>query len=323
MRTSTRKRYCPPVPLPEELVELAARVSNWGRWGADDQRGTLNLVDAAAVQRGVAAARQGRVFSLAIPFDATGPQWDNVHMPHRTNPALRTHTVNVSFTGDTRDFTTSDDSFDMGSQAATHWDALSHVGYEGLLYNNVPDSVVTAGAGAAQLGIEHFGPVVTRAILLDVARLHGVDHFEENYAITGDDLERCAAQADVGVAAGDALLVRTGQMHFLDTGDKKRYSAVSAGLSTQSIEWLHDNDIAAVATDTMTFEVYPPENKRVFMPVHMIQLRDMGLAQGQNWFLDALAADCADDGQYDMLLCATPLPLTHAVGAPVAPTAVK
>src|SRR5262249_48060242 len=128
MRTSTRKRYCPPVPLPQELVELAARVSNWGRWGTDDQRGTLNLIDEDAVRRGVAAAREGRAFSLAIPFDGTGPQWDNVNMPHRTNPELRTHTVNMSFTGDSRDFTTSDDSFDMGSQAATHWDALSHVG---------------------------------------------------------------------------------------------------------------------------------------------------------------------------------------------------
>lgn len=323
MRTSTRKRYCPPVPLPEELVELAARVSNWGRWGADDQRGTLNLIDDAAVRRGVAAARQGRVFSLAIPFDGGGPQWDNVNMPHRTNPALHTHTVNLSFTGDARDFTTSDDSFNMGSQAATHWDALSHVGYEGLLYNNVPDSVVTADDGAERLGIEHFGPVVTRGVLVDVARLHGVDHFDENYAVTDDDLEQCAAKAGVSVVAGDALLVRTGQMYFLRAGDKKRYSAVSPGLSTQSIEWLHDNGVAAVATDTMTFEVYPPENPRVFMPVHMIQLRDMGLVQGQNWHLDDLAADCARDNQYDMLLCATPLPLTHAVGAPVAPTAVK
>jgi kynurenine formamidase len=323
MRTSTRKRYCPAVPLPEELVQLAARVSNWGRWGADDQQGTLNLVDEDAVRRGIAAARQGRVFSLAIPFDGTGPQWDNVNMPHRTNAALRTHTVNMSFTGDARDFTTSDDSFDMGSQAATHWDALSHVGYEGILYNNVPDSVVSAESGAAKLGIEHFGPVVTRGVLLDVARLHGVDHFDVNYAVTGDDLEQCASKAGVRVTAGDALLLRTGQMHFLRTGDKKRYSAVSPGLSTQSIEWLHDNDVAAVATDTMTFEVYPPENPRVFMPVHMIQLRDMGLAQGQNWHLDDLAADCAGDGQYDVLLCATPLPLTHAVGAPVVPTAVK
>ena len=311
------------MPLTAELEQLAARVSNWGRWGADDQRGTLNLITPAVVQRGIAAARQGRTLSLAIPFDETGPQWDNVHMPERTNPELRTHTVNVAFTGDTRDFTTSDDSFRMGSQAATHWDAIAHVGYDGKLYNDVPSDVVRAEGGAGKLGIEHYGPVVTRGILLDIPRVHGLDHFDDNHAISGDDLEAAASAAGVVVEAGDALLVRTGQMHFLRAGDRQRYSMPSPGLSTKSIEWLHDHDVAAVATDTMTFECYPCEDPRVFMPVHMIQLRDMGLAQGQNWHLDDLAADCAADAQYDFLLVAPPLPLTGAVGAPVVPVAIK
>jgi kynurenine formamidase len=310
------------MPLTPELQKLAARVSNWGRWGDDDQRGTLNLISQEVVQRGVAAARQGRAFSLAIPFDQSGPQWDSVNMPERVNPELRTYAVNIAFTGDTRDFTTSDDAFRMGSQAATHWDSLAHVGYEGKLWNGLDDDVVTAN-GAKRLGIEHFGPVVTRGVLLDIARLHGVDHFDDNYAITGDDLDRAAEQAGVQVSAGDAVLVRTGQMHFLRSGDRQRYSMPSPGLSTHTIGWMREHDVAAVVTDTMTFEVYPCEDQNVFMPVHMIQLRDMGLVQGQNWQLDDLAIDCAADGQYDCLLVATPLPLTGAVGAPVAPTAIK
>jgi kynurenine formamidase len=311
------------MPLTAELEQLAARVSNWGRWGADDQRGTLNLITPDVVMRGISSARRGRVFSLAIPFDRSGPQWDNVHMPERTNPELRTHTVNVAFTGDRRDFTTSDDSFRMGSQAATHWDAIAHAGYGGKLYNDTPNDVVQAEGGAARLGIEHFGPVVTRGVLLDIARTHGVEHFDDNYAITGDDLEAAATAVGLVVEPGDALLVRTGQMYFLRLGDKQRYSVPSPGLSTQSIAWLRDHDVAAVATDTMTFEVYPCEDSKVFMPVHMIQLRDMGLAQGQNWNLDELAADCAADGQHDFLLVAPPLPLTGAVGAPVVPVAIK
>src|SRR3954470_402970 len=131
-------------------------------------------------------------------------------MPERTNPELRTHTVNVAFTGDTRDFTTSDDSFRMGSQAVTHWDAIAHVGYDGKLYNDVPNDVVRTEGGAARLGIEHFGPVVTRGALLHIARLHAVDHFDDNYAITGSDLEAAATAAGITVEAGDALLVRTG-----------------------------------------------------------------------------------------------------------------
>ncbi len=311
------------MPLTPALKELAALVSNWGRWGADDQRGTLNLITPEAVLRGTRAVRHGRVFSLAIPFDETGPQWDGNNMPHRTNAQLHTHTVNVAFTGDSADFTTSDDSFRMGSQAATHWDALSHVGYEGKLYNDVPASVVSTDGGAARLGIEHMGPIATRGVLLDIARLHGVEHFDENYAITGDDLERATGDAGVMVEPGDVVLVRTGHMHFLRLGERVKYSMPAPGLSTQSITWLRDHDVAAVATDTITFEVYPCEDPKVFMPVHMIQLRDMGLAQGQNWHLDDLAADCAHDGQYECLLVATPLPLTHAVGAPVAPTAIK
>src|SRR5262249_44487899 len=158
--------------------------------------------------------------------------------------------------------------------------------------------------------------VVSRGVLLDIARLHGVDHFDDAYAITGDDLERACR---VAVEPGDVVLVRTGQQHYLRAGDKVRYSYPSPGLSTQSIEWLREHDAAAVATDNMTFEVYPGEDPEVFMPVHMIHLRDMGLVQGQNWALDELAADCAADGQYDFLLVASPLPLTHAVGAPVVP----
>ena len=310
------------MPLTPELQALARRVSNWGRWGPDDQRGTLNLITPDAVLRGRQALRAGRPFSLAIPFDGSGPQWDSKNMPERVNPELRTHTVNVTFTGHSADFTTSDDSFRMGSQAATHLDALAHAGYDGLLWNNTPNSVVSAD-GAKQLGIEHVGAVATRGLLLDVARLHGVDHFDDNYPITGDDLQAAAVAAGVVAEPGDAVLVRTGQMHYLRAGDKRRYSMPSPGLSTASIEWIRDHDVALVATDTITFEVYPCEDPSVFMPVHMINLRDVGLAQGQNWHLDDLASDCASDAQYDFLLVATPMPLTGAVGAPAAPTAIK
>src|SRR3954467_12593898 len=110
------------MPLTPELRELARRVSNWGRWGPDDQHGTLNLITPEVALRGVHAVRTGRTFSLAIPFDETGPQWDSKNMPDRVNAELNTYAVNMSFTGDPADFTTSDDSFRMGSQAATHLD---------------------------------------------------------------------------------------------------------------------------------------------------------------------------------------------------------
>lgn len=306
--------------LPDHLQQLAAKVSNTGRWGPDDQRGTLNLIDAAAVLRGAAAVRQGRAFSLAIPFDEDGPQTGAI--PGRDNPVREMIMTNVAFTGDPADFCTSDDKVAMGVQAATHWDALSHVSYEGRMYNGTPADVVDE-QGAARLGIDRFGPVATRGVLADVARAHGVDHFDDGYAITGDDLDAAVAAAGVTVEPGDALLVRTGQMHFLRAGDKDRFGNPSPGLSTQSVEWLRDHDVAAIATDTLVFEVWPCEDPAVLLPVHLLHLVDMGMPQGQLWALDDLAADCAADGQHDFLLCATPIPFTRAVGGPVAPTAIK
>jgi kynurenine formamidase len=309
------------MPLPDELKDLAKRVSNWGRWGSDDERGTLNHITPEAVRRGAAAVRRGETFALSIPYDEDGPQTGAI--PGRINPKRTVLMANTAFTGDPSDFTTSDDLVEMGVQAATHWDALAHVGYEGLLYNNTRDAVVTQEGGAAKLGIEHYGPIVTRGILLDIARLNGVDYFEDNYAIDGDDLSAAEEQAGVTVETGDVLLVRTGQMEWLRRGDKQRFNDPSPGIGVGAIEYLHDKEVAAVATDTLVFEVWPCEDPAVMLPVHMIDLRDMGLVQGQLWYLDDLAADCAADGVYEFLLAATPLPITRAVGGPVAPTATK
>jgi kynurenine formamidase len=306
--------------LPPELKELAARVSNWGRWGEDDQRGTLNLIDRAAVLRGVAAVKQGRAFSLAIPFDEDGPQIGLI--PGRDNPTRTMIAVNQSYTGDTDDFCTSDDQVTMGIQAATHWDSLAHVGYEQQLYNGVPFSEVDE-AGCHKLGIDTVGPLVSRGVLLDVARALGVDTFADGHPITAEDLDAAVALTDVEIQPGDVLMVRTGQMAFLAQGDKLRFADPSPGLSTRSVDWLRDHDVGAIATDTLVFECWPCEDPAVLLPVHLLHLRDMGLFQGQLWFLDALAEDCAADGQYDGLLTATPLPFTGGAGSPVAPTLVK
>ena len=240
--------------------------------GADDERGTLNLIDAAAVRRGVAAARDGRVFSLAIPFDEHGPQTGASLAGE--NPRRTMLAVNTPYTGDPSDFRTSDDAVTMGVQAATHWDALAHVSYDGRLYNGIDAGVVDA-AGAHRLGIETFGPI-TRGLVADVARLHGVDHFDDRYPIGGDDLDVLAA-GGVTAEPGDVLLVRTGQMYFLRQGDLDRFAHPTPGLATTAVEWLHDHDVAAVATDTLVFEVWPGEDPAVLLPVHMLDLVDMGM----------------------------------------------
>jgi kynurenine formamidase len=310
------------VPLDDELKALAARVSNWGRWGADDERGTLNLIDDAAVRRGAAAVRRGASFSLSIPMDAEGPQTGRVM--GRENPKHTTTVTSFAFTGDSGDFQTSDDKIETGLQSATHWDSLAHAGYDDLLYNGISKDVLSVEHGATKLGIETWGPIVTRGILCDIARLKGVDWFDEPYSITGEDLDTCVRDAGLSVEPGDVVMVRTGQLHWLREGDRHRYADISPGVGVESLEWLHDNDIAAIATDTHTFEPYPGAGPNPFLfPVHMIDLRDIGMPQGQQWQLDDLAADCAADGVWGCLLVATPLPVTGGIGGLVAPTAAK
>jgi kynurenine formamidase len=309
--------------LPPELRELAAEVSNWGRWGEADELGTLNLIDDAAVARGLAAARTGARIPLAIRLDANGPQLGTI--PGRINPLHTMVAINANYTGgDNEAVCWSDDIITMGLQSCTHWDALAHVSYGGFIYNGFPADSVTADRGATKCGIQKVRHIVGRAILLDVARALGHAILPPGHQITAADLDAAVAHAGVGPEPGDIVLVRTGQMTHFKRRDREGYLlGDQPGLSTHSIPWFHRNDIAAVAIDTLAMEVFPCEDPDVLFPVHMIQIRDMGLTQGQNFDLEALGAHCEADGVYEMLLVANPEPVTGGTGAPVNPVAIK
>lgn len=308
--------------LTPEFHELAARVSNWGRWGDDDELGTVNLIDAAARARGAAAVRTGKAFSLAVRLDQSSPQVGSI--PGRVNP-LRTMTMlNAQYGGSADAACFNDDVVTMGLQAATHWDALAHVSYDGQLYNGFPASSVTAEAGATRCAISRIKALTTRGVLLDVAGALGVDRLEPGYGVQPDDLDAALARANIELAAGDVVLVRTGHMQLYKAYDRVTYTTgPQPGLTMRTVPWFRDADVAAVATDTIAFEVYPGEDDAVIFPVHLLQLRDMGMLQGQNFDLEALAADCATDGTYDFLLEASPLPFTGGCGSPVNPVAIK
>lgn len=311
------------MPLPPYFHELAAKVRNWGRWGPDDEIGTVNLIDSDAITRGVACARHGRAFSLAYPLMADGIQLGFI--PGRVNPQLALHDVNKPLTDDPDAACDNDDHVTLGLQAATHWDALGHVSYGGHLYNGFPASSVTE-AGTTRCGIDKIHSLVSRGVLLDVARARGVERLDAGYAITAEDLDAASELGRLTVAPGDVVLVRTGQMRWLTHDappDKLRYSYPAPGLSLDTVLWFRAHDVAAVATDTLVFEVFPWEDPALTMPVHLLHLVDMGMTQGQNWVLEDLAADCAEDGVYDFLLEASPQPFAGAVGSPVNPIAVK
>src|SRR5271163_3187084 len=303
---------------------MAARVRNWDRWGPEDEIGTLNLIDEAARRRGAAAVVSGRAFALGLPLsEAEGIQLGFVE--GRVNPTRTMVQVNNPVNADQPDWVCfSEDVLTLATQCATHWDALAHSSYGGVIYNGYPAAVVSAD-GAARCGIHRLGTVVSRGVLLDVARALGRDVLEPGYPIMPGDLDAACDLAGVAVEAGDIVLVRTGQMVHL-RGERRNlvaYTYPSPGLTIETAEWFHAHDVAAVATDTLPFEVFPCQYEDVYLPVHLLHLVEMGLTQGQNWVLDALADDCAADGRYSFLLDATPLPLTQGLGTPLNPVALK
>lgn len=311
-----------PSRLPDWFVELAASLRQWGRWGDDDRLGTLNLIDGAAVRRGAACVETGRRLSLAMPFGDESPQVGSI--PGRVNPQRTMVAVNTPYSrAGTDGFCTSDDAVTMGLQASTHWDALAHVSYGGVCWNGVPAASIT-DAGSEELGIHRIRSLTSRGVLLDVARARGVDRLAAGTRVTAEDLDAAADLAGVRIEPGDVVLVRTGQASLLRAGERTAYTTGDQpGLDSTTPAWFKTHDVAAVATDTLAFEVYPGEDPAVLFPVHLLDLVELGLLQGQNFDLEDLAADCADDARYAFLLEASPIPFDGAVGAPVNPVAVK
>ncbi|MEV4433484.1 cyclase family protein [Streptomyces sp. NPDC049585] len=307
------------MPLPSEFHELAKRVNNWGRWGEEDEIGTLNLITDAVVREAAATVTSGRRIPLALPLQQDGVQTGVI--PGRVNPLHTMVAINAEIFGPGT-VATSDDVVTMGLQAATHWDGLAHVSHSGLLYNGRPADSVTAHGRAAFSGVEKAGHIVSRGVLLDVARALGVDRLDGGHAVTPQDLEAAEELAGVRVRSGDIALVRTGQIQLYLGGDKQAYAYPSPGFSIRAPEWFHARDVAAVANDTLTFEIFPPEIENLWMPVHALDLVEMGMPQGQNWNLEALSEACAEQRRYAFLLAAMPEPFVGGTGTPVAPVAV-
>lgn len=307
-----------------ELDAIAAKVRNWGRWGEADERGTLNHLDPEVLRAAAASVRAGRLFSLGLNFDSAGPQQEG----RRFNPKLYVTEVATPLNRRSPSARYSDDVIHMPSQAATQWDALSHVHYDGELYNGCKACDTLSERGAARLGIQTLAQpgIMGRGVLLDIARLRGEAMLAPAYEITPDDLDAASRRQGVEPGRGDILLVRTGHIRrFTVDRDRAAFNGLQPGLSPRCAEWIHDRSLAAVAADNVAVEVISAEMRasETPLPLHMLCLRDMGCPLGEMFDLEALAEDCAQDGRYDVLLAAPPLPLTRAFGSPVNPLALK
>jgi len=304
-----------------DFHDLANRLRNWGRWGDDDERGTTNLITPDRIAAAGALIRRGAVFNLGIPFDENGPQLGR----GRSNPL---HLMSETGDPDPRfggPFRFSDDVIVMPLQCATQWDSLAHVMYDDLLYNGFPASAVTA-RGTARGSITHQAKgIAGRGVLLDIAALEGVDWLPGGFVIEPEHLDAAVArQGSVAVGAGDILLVRTGFWRmFRETGDRPAFNGPEPGLGLRCCQWLHDRNVAVVASDNRAVEVVPSEIPDFSLPVHLILIRDMGMTLGEIFDLEELAADCQADGVWEFFFAGPPLEVTRAVGSPVNPLAIK
>src|SRR5918992_3094903 len=201
----------------QDLREAAEKFKNWGRWGPNDEIGTLNHTQPEDIVAAARLVRKGKVISLALNFDQHGPQGAKSKYPAlgRINPLhtmLRTGTDAYSGVLDHRGIRAADDMVVMPLQCGTQWDGLGHVFYENYMWNGYDCREVTT-AGAPKWGIEKTkNKMVGRGVFLDVARYKGVEWLDDGYGITCADLDNTAKKQNVTVKRGDYVIVRTGQM---------------------------------------------------------------------------------------------------------------
>jgi len=315
----------------QDLREAAEKYKNRGKWGSNDEIGTLNHTRPEDIVAAARLVKKGKVISLALNFDNSGPQGAKSKYPAmgRINPVhtmLRTGTDAYSGVLDHRGIRAADDMVVMPLQCGTQWDGLGHVFYENSMWNGYDCREVTS-SGAQKCGIEKTkARMVGRGVFLDVPRAQGKKYLDDGYAITCADLDKTAEVQGVKMKRGDFVVVRTGQMEAkLDAGSWDGYPGGDApGFAFETLEWIQRTELAALASDTWGCEVRPNETEvGINQPWHWITIPIMGMTMGEIFYVKELAEDCAADKVYEFLFVAPAIPITGAVGSPTNPLAIK
>ena len=307
----------------EQVRELGRELSNWGRWGEQDERGALNLITPQRVAEATATVRRGVSFRLSIPADETGPidqRASGRFNPIRKMIAYRGEGSRGEYFNDVR---IAEDMLIIGNHMTTHIDALSHMWYDDRIYNGYDAATSVTSWGAHRCSIATLADgVVSRGVLLDFPHQRGVPCLPPGTAIGPGELDAVLAAEGVEPRSGDILLIRTGtyahQRRGADVG-----TGAQPGLSWECARWLREHDIAAVCADNAAVETLQSNGDGPFLPFHMLTLRDMGVFLGELFDFEDLAADCVTDGVYTCLLFLSPLNLPGGTGSPVNPIAVK
>jgi kynurenine formamidase len=301
--------------------------NNWGRWGPDDQLGTLNYIGEEQVLHAASLPRTGQRFSLGLSIDSEAPRHP-VRAPAKHYVSQSGSDAVIDSPAWTTNFVWTDDNIDMATHGTTHFDALAHVNIDHTMYNGFwAGAVSSTGAEVLAIGQQARG-FVGRGVLIDAARHLEVPWLEPGMQIEPSLIDEILEAQGVELRAGDIVLFRTGAIERwwqLETDEERlQWFAESPGPGLSALSWFHDHQVAAGAADTYAFEAIPGEvGETQAFPLHRPLIVDLGFAIGEFWVLDELAEACAEDGRYEFLVVAQPLNLPRGLGSPLNPIAIK
>ncbi len=315
--------------VPQLTEMLADSPTNWGKWGPDDEVGSLNYLTAAQVVAGARQIQKGELFTLQrLIGDPNGdPVW-----PGRS-PATREMILDESHWDEGGDGPAfpgglhyADDKIYAFLQGSTQYDALGHVWYDGKIWNGFDARTTIGGLSKASVAPIAERGVAGRAVLLDMARYRGKDYLDPYETYTHEDLVACAEKQGTPIEKRDILLIRTNHLQlFFEKGDSFYEDFCESGLeySPELVQWFQDMEIPNLVTDTIANEVTFDPHNGVALVLHNALMRNLGIAFTEICDLEKLAADCAADGRYSCFYVAAPLKISEATGAPVNPVAIK
>lgn len=292
-------------------VDLSmTELSNWGRWGKNDQIGSVNLITPAKRKEAAALVIEGVSVSLARNAE-TQKALDN------SSPFI--HKMLSTGAHPSGQFVLDEYSVSYHGYAHTHMDALSHMAWQGKMYNGFPQTDVT-GQGAAELAVTGYkNGIFTRGILIDIPRMKNVPYLEPSTPIYPQDLEAWEKKTGVKVGSGDIVFIRTGR--WARRAAKGPWDpARIAGLYASCAKWLKQRDVAMVGSDAAT-DVMPSGIPGVVQPMHQLLLVAMGTPIFDNCDLEALADAAAKRHRWVFLLTASPIPVPGGTGSPLNPIA--
>lgn len=286
-------------------------LSNWGRWGDEDQLGTLNFITPETRRRALASTQEG--ISVSLSHNYLKDRAEDVSSPLRHEMLLLDSPS--PFRND--QFTIAHHGF-----AHSHVDALCHMAHDGQMYNGFNRAAEVTASGCAMLGIDAFKHgIISRGVLMDIPRLKGVEYLEPGTPIYVEDLRAWERMAGITVRRGDIVLVRGGRWARRREVGPWDTAQSAAGLHVSVVPWLREREVAMVGSDD-TNDVRPSGVDGVRTPVHQILIVAMGMPLLDNLDLEAVAAEAVRQDRWEFTLVAAPLTVEGGTGSPLNPLAL-